>query len=52
MNITNEHIGGFLMAEGILSILLAPNKEFIPQAARLIRVGIGFYIYKNVSFIL
>lgn len=52
MKITNSEVGGFLIAEGIISLVFAPNKDFIPQAARLVRVGIGFYIYEKVPFVI
>lgn len=48
--ITNEHVGGFLIIEGIASLLFSQNKQLIPQAARLVRIGIGAYIYEKVSF--
>ncbi len=47
-SITNEHIGGFLVAEGMISLIFAPNKQIIPQAARIVRVLIGAYIYEKV----
>ncbi len=48
--ITNEHVGGFLILEGLISLLFAPNKCLLPQAARLVRIGIGGYIYDKVQF--
>ncbi len=48
--ITNEHVGGFLILEGLISLLFAPNKCLLPQSARLVRIGIGAYIYDKVNF--
>ncbi len=52
MQITNAQVGGFLIAEGLLSFLYAPNKDFLPQASRIVRMGIGFYIHQKVPFVL
>ncbi len=41
----NQAIGGFLMVEGGLSMVLSTNKSTIFQIGRLIRIGIGYYIY-------
>lgn len=50
VTITNEHVGGFLMAEGLLSIAFSSSKGIISQLGRITRIGIGYYIYDKTSF--
>jgi hypothetical protein len=44
---TNKAIGGFLVGEAILSILFSEDKSNLSQSGRLIRIGIGYYIWKQ-----
>lgn len=41
----NKVIGGFLVGEAILSILFSADKGNLSQGGRLIRIGIGWYIW-------
>lgn len=47
MATTNEYIGGFLVIEGGLSIIFSECKSPLFQIGRLLRMGIGYYIYKK-----
>ena len=42
---TNKAIGGFLVGEAILSILFSEDKSNLSQSGRLIRIGIGYYVW-------
>jgi hypothetical protein len=42
---TNKILGGFLILEGIGSILFSGDAREISQFGRLIRIGIGTYVY-------
>lgn len=42
-----QYIGGFLMGEAGLSILFSMDKSAVSQLGRLIRVGIGYYIFTS-----
>ena len=44
---TNKAIGGFLVGEAILSILFSADKSNLSQSGRLIRIGIGYYVWKQ-----
>lgn len=39
--------GGFLIGEAALSILFSEDKRALPQFARLVRIGIGYYIFSH-----
>lgn len=45
MATTNQYIGGFLIADGGLSLIFSGCKSPMSQIGRLIRIGIGIYIY-------
>lgn len=49
MATTDEYIGGFLMAEGTLSVVASQCKGPISQVGRLIRIGLGYYIYRKAK---
>lgn len=42
---TNKAIGGFLVGEAVLSILFSEDKSNLSQSGRLVRIGIGYYIW-------
>ena len=42
---TNKAIGGFLVGEAVLSILFSADKSNLSQGGRLIRIGIGYYVW-------
>ena len=44
---TNKAIGGFLAGEAILSILFSSDKSNLIQTGRLLRIGIGYYIWRQ-----
>ena len=43
----NKAIGGFLVGEAILSILFSADKSNLIQTGRLIRIGIGYYVWNR-----
>ncbi len=45
MTTTNQYIGAFLMAEGTASIMFSRCNYSLWQLGRLLRIGIGYYIY-------
>lgn len=47
MTTTNQYIGSFLFIEGLASILYSKDQQPISHIGRLIRMGIGYYIYKH-----
>ena len=47
MTTTNQYIGGFLIAEGGLSLIFSNCKSPTSQIGRLIRIGLGIYIYSK-----
>lgn len=44
---SNKYIGGFFITEAIISILFSQDKRTISQTGRLLRIGMGYYIYNN-----
>ncbi len=44
---TNQLIGSFLFIEGLGSILYSQDKRTLSHIGRLIRMGIGYYIYNQ-----
>ncbi|MDD3474307.1 MAG: hypothetical protein PHP08_00205 [Candidatus Dojkabacteria bacterium] len=44
---TEEYVGGFLMIEGAASIIFSGCKSSTSQLGRLLRIGIGYYIYSG-----
>lgn len=47
MAATNQYIGGFFIAEAIVSMMFSEDKRAISQIGRAARVAVGYYVYKN-----
>lgn len=47
MTTTDKVIGGFLIGEASLSIVLSEDRRKLSQFGRLLRMGIGYYIWKD-----